>query len=146
MVCTFFGHRDVSYTVGQSLKETLIDLIENRNVDLFYVGNHGNFDLIARKVLEELKQKYFYINYFVVLAYLPKGKTTNITFDNSIFPENLENVHPKYAICKRNRWMIDKADYVVTYVKYNFGGAAQFKKIAENKGKTVINLAVKTND
>ena len=37
--------------------------------------------------------------------------------------------------------MIEQSDYVVTYVKYTVGGAAQFKEYAEKKGKIVINLA-----
>ena len=36
--------------------------------------------------------------------------------------------------------MIEKSDYVVTYVHHSFGGAAQFKEIAEKKGKIVINI------
>lgn len=42
---------------------------------------------------------------------------------------------PKFAISKRNRWMIEHSDIVVTYVKYHFGGAAQWKVLAEKKGK-----------
>ncbi len=37
--------------------------------------------------------------------------------------------------------MIEHSDYVITYVKYNVGGAARFKELAEKKKKTVINIA-----
>ncbi len=37
--------------------------------------------------------------------------------------------------------MIDKSNYVLTYVRHTIGGAAKFKEIAEKKGLFVINLA-----
>ena len=46
----------------------------------------------------------------------------------------------RFAISYRNKWMIEQSDYVVTYVNHSWGGAAQFKELAEKKGKTVIEL------
>ncbi len=142
-VCTFFGHRDTPKEIEPTLRSTLIDLIENKKIDLFYVGNQGGFDYIVRKNLESLKSVYPHIGYAIILAYLPNKKCEfdEIDYSNTIYPAGMENIPPKYAIIKRNRWMIDKADYVVTYVKYIIGGAAQFKELAEKKGKIVINLA-----
>jgi hypothetical protein len=37
--------------------------------------------------------------------------------------------------------MIKQSDVVVTYVTHNFGGAAQFKEMAEKQGKMVIELS-----
>lgn len=141
--CTFFGHRDVSQKIEPTLRTTLIELIENKNVDSFYVGNHGDFDLLVRKVLKSLKMYYPHINYAVVLAYMPykTGNFNDEDYSVTILPDGLENVPHKYSIIKRNRWMIDKSDYVVTYVVHSIGGAAQFKEIAEKKRKIVINLA-----
>ena len=48
-VCTFFGHRDTPKKIEPILKSTLIDLIENKKVDLFYIGNQGNFDYMVRR-------------------------------------------------------------------------------------------------
>ena len=58
-----------------------------------------------------------------------------------MFPDVLDNTPPKYAISKRNTWMVNRSDIVVVYVKYSFGGAARFRDMAVSKGKTVINLA-----
>ena len=124
MICTFFGHRDTPQEIELYLKPILIDLIENKNINTFYVGNQGNFDKIVRKTLHQLKTDYPYINYTIVLAYLsPKIDD----FTNTIFPEGLEQVPPKYAISKRNYWMIQNSDYVICYVKHKIGGAAHFK-------------------
>lgn len=143
MVCTFFGHRDTPQGVESMLKKALIDMIENKNVDLFYVGNQGRFDTMVRKNLMRLKEDYPHISYAVVLAYMPGEKDPNGDAEDfsTIYPDGLESTPPKFAINKRNRWMVEQSDYVVTYVKRTFGGAAQFKALAEKKGKYVINLA-----
>ena len=142
MTCTFFGHRDTPDEVVPKLKSALIDLIEKQGVDAFYVGNHGKFDFMVYKALKKLKENYPHIKYSVVLAYIPKRKSEYDTIDytDTVYPEGLENVPPKYAITKRNLWMINRADIVVTYVRSIVGGAAQFKEEAQKKGKQIIEL------
>lgn len=144
MVCTFFGHKNTPKEIEPTLWSTLTDLIENKQIDVFYVGNQGDFDNIVRVNLKKLQQIYPHIKYSVVLAYFPDNKSLNnkgFDYTDTIFPQGFENVYPKFAIDKRNRWMIEKADVVVTYVNSTIGGAAKYKSIAEKKGKTVINLA-----
>ncbi|MBQ7054464.1 MAG: hypothetical protein IJN97_04510 [Oscillospiraceae bacterium] len=52
-----------------------------------------------------------------------------------------EKSHPRYAIALRNEWMIKKAEYAITYIKYPIGGAYKYAEAMKRKGKTVINLA-----
>ena len=138
--CTFFGHRDCPETVKPYLREVLIDLITNKGVDTFYVGNQGRFDGIVRSVLRELAQEYPEIHYAVVLAYMPGKKNEYDDFSDTMLPEGIEAVHPHYAISWRNRWMLQRSDYVVTYITHPWGGAAKFAEKAKREGKTVINL------
>ena len=138
MNCTFFGHRDVPREKDPIIKSTLIDLIENKNVDTFYVGNNGNFDSMVCSVLSELSDKYP-IKFYIVFSYVPKRKTENSEL--TILPEGIETVPPRFAISYRNKWMIEQSDYVVTCVSRSWGGAAQFKELAEKKGKSLINIA-----
>ena len=77
MVCTFFGHRDAPQTIRSSLKLVLSDLIENKNVNMFYVGNNGSFDSMVRGLLREFKKTHN-INYYVALAYIPQKRTVII--------------------------------------------------------------------
>ena len=140
MICTFFGHKDTPKEIEPTLKSTLIDLIENKNVTVFYVGNNGNFDTMVRCQLEELSQTYP-ITYSVVLAYLPTKKSEYDDHTNFILPEGIETAPKRFAISYRNKWMVGQADIVVTYVTHSFGGAAQFKALAERQGKTVIELS-----
>ncbi len=39
--CTFFGHHDCSYSINPKLRKALIDLIENHDVAMFYVGQQA---------------------------------------------------------------------------------------------------------
>ena len=140
-ICTFFGHRECPDSIKTKLREVLIDLITNHNVDSFYVGNQGRFDAIVRGVLQELKKEYPQINYAVVLAYMPGKQTEHNNNSDTMLPEGIESVHPRYAISWRNKWMIKQSDYVVTYITHFWGGAAQFAEMAKHLMKTVINLA-----
>ena len=129
--CTFFGHSQCP-----DLRSELRDAVmrpASDGVDMFYVGDNGRFDAQVRSVLSELG-----LRYGVVLAYLPKGAGAD--FGDTMFPEGLELVHPRYAIERRNRWMLEHSDYVVTYVRYSWGGAAKFAALAERQGKRMIRL------
>ena len=129
--CTFFGHSQCP-DLRSELRDAVMRLAGD-GVDMFYVGDNGRFDAQARSVLSELG-----LRYGVVLAYLPKG--TGADFGDTMFPEGLELVHPPDAIDRRNRWMLERSDYVVTYVHHSWGGAAKFAALAERQGKRMIRL------
>ena len=139
-VCTFFGHRECSDSIKTKLREVLIDLITNHNVDMFYVGNQGQFDAIVRGALRELKEEYPQINYAVVLAYIPGKQTEYDDYSDTMLPEGIESVHPRYAISWRNNWMLKQSDYVVTYITHSYGGAVQYAKKAGFWKKTIVSL------
>lgn len=145
--CTFFGHRDCPSSIKSKLRKVLIDLIESHAVDMFYVGQQGSFDSMVRSVLKELVSLYPHINYAVVLERMtPKRDEFDIRdYSNTMLPEGIETVHPRFAISWRNKWMIKQSDYVVTYVTHSWGGAAQFAELAEKQKKTVINVTVKAD-
>lgn len=139
--CTFFGHRDCPDAVKEKLRESMTELIENHQVDLFYVGHQGRFDSMARAVLRELKKKYPQMDYAVVLAHFPEGKKESDIVSDTIVPEGLEFVHPRYAISWRNEWMLKRSDYVITYITHDWGGANRYAQKAIRQRKSVINLA-----
>ena len=141
-VCTFFGHSYCPETVKPRLRETLVNLIETQGVDVFYVGNHGDFDRMTRSLLRELSAQYPHIRYAVVLAYVPQKRDEfdQRDWSDTMLPEGIERVPPRFAISWRNRWMLDHADIVVTYITHSWGGAAQFAELAEKKGKRMVKL------
>lgn len=138
--CTFFGHRDCPDEIKSKLRTILVDLIKNRDVNMFYVGNQGQFDAIVRSVLRELKEEYPQINYAVVLAYIPGGQTKYEDYSDTMLPEGVETVHPRYAISWRNNWMLRQSDYVVTYITHSWGGAAQYADKAKYQKRIIINV------
>ncbi len=138
MVCAFFGHRDTPSKIQDKLKETVLKLIEKRNVTEFYVGNNGSFDSMALSVLTELSEIYPQIKYNVVYAYIPAE--SKVDFIHSIYPEGIEKVPKRFAIDYRNRWIVGQTDIVVAYIRVPWGGTAKFVEMAEKKGKEVINL------
>lgn len=138
--CTFFGHRDCPETILPKLREALKDLIEKHGVDLFYIGNQGRFDALVRAELRKLNEEYPHVQYAVVLAYLPGKASKYGDYSDTMLPEGIEVVHPRYAISWRNNWMLQQSDYVVAYVTHSWGGAAQFLKAAEKKGIHITNL------
>ena len=137
MTCTFFGHKDTPAFVKDKLREVIINQIEICGVDMFYVGNHGNFDRMVFEILKEMKEIYPNIDYRIVLAYLPKNENN---LKNTEFPEGIETVPKRFAIDFRNRWMINHADSVIAYISHDWGSAAKFVKLAEHKKLCVINL------
>ena len=139
-VCTFFGHRDSPHSIEPKLREVLVDLITNHDVDTFYVGNHGQFDALVRHSLRELKKEYPKITYAVVLAYMPGKLKEYEDYSDTMLPEGIETVHPRYAISWRNNWMLKQSNYVVTYVTHSWGGAAKFAKKAITLKKNVLSL------
>ena len=142
--CTFFGHRDCPSSIKPKLREVLIDLIENHAVDMIYVGQQGAYDAIMRSVLKELVSvsipPYQLRRRFG--THIPKRDEFDTRdYSDTMVPEGIETIHPRFAISWRNKCMLKQSDYVVTYITHSWGGAALFAEKAEQQKKTVINLA-----
>lgn len=101
--------------------------------DIFYFGGYGAFDSLAAAVLRELKKTYRHIQIVLVLAYL--NRNVNATgYDSTLYPE-LENVPPRFAISRRNKWMVEMADVVVAYVTHDWGGAQRHWRVPKEREK-----------
>lgn len=140
VACTFFGHRDCPDDLRPLLKNVILDLIATHGVDMFYVGHQGGFDRLVQGVLREISQEYPQAHYAVVLASVPSEGFAPGDASETMLPEGIELVHPRYAISWRNNWMLQQSDFVVAYVAHSWGGAAQYVQKATRSGKTVINL------
>ena len=138
-VCTFFGHRDCPENIREKLRAAIVTLI-GEGVDTFYVGNQGQFDGMVRSVLRQLSKEYPHIRYAVVLAYLPTERREFEDHCDTMYPEGLENVPPRFAIAHRNKWMIRVSDYCICFIRHSWGGAYQFVQQAMGNGKRIIHL------
>ncbi|MBQ9801465.1 MAG: hypothetical protein IJW51_00110 [Clostridia bacterium] len=141
MTVTFFGHRDTPRSILLDLYSVLEYLILNEDAKLFLVGNQGEFDKTVLFALTKLKKIYSHICCQIVFAYMP-NRNLNLPRDiDTVFPLQAANSLPRFAIEKRNIWMLNESDLVITYVARSHGGAAHFKKRALSQGKRVIELA-----
>lgn len=125
------------------LLDTVERLIVDQGADEFYVGCDGNFDRMAARALFQMQQKHA-IAFAVVQSRLPTARDALYHPEwgmyPTILPEAVELGPPRFAIDRRNRWLLDRADCVVTYVLRGTGGAAKYMALAERRGKTVLNL------
>ena len=139
-ICTFIGHRNCPETIIPVLYETIESLIQNKGITKFYVGTNGDFDRIVYALLCEIESRYN-IEVYVVLAYLKQMKEYR-QYDQSktLFPDVLTKTPPQFAINRRNQYMIDKAQYVITYMNNTFSNTYSVVDRAIKKGITVINV------
>ena len=135
--CTFFGHGNCPDSVAPHIRGVIRYLVKDHAVTMFYVGNNGHYDALVRQSLREFKLAYPQVGYAVVLAYMPKEKKEYdfTDYSDTMFPEGIETVHPRFAISWRNKWMLKQSQYVVTYITHSWGGAAQFAEMAEKQKK-----------
>lgn len=117
-------------------------LIDSEGITDFLVGNQGHFDSMVLSVLRKLKDEYPQISYRVILAYLPTSKDDLASLEpmETMYPEGLETAPKRFAISKRNDWMLSQSDFVICYVWHHFGGASQFVEKAKRQNKTVISI------
>ena len=97
----------------------------------------GGFDAYAASLVRELKRRYPAIHSTQVLPYLDRTVDT-AKYDGTLYPP-LEKVPRRYAISRRNEYMVNEADIVVAYVTRDWGGAATTLAYARRKKKEIIN-------
>ena len=135
--CTFLGHREC-YGLSDKVLYGAVEALIGQGVKTFYVGHQGGFDSMAYGCLKRLQKKYTQIRICVVLAYIPANKETYFDMSDTMYPE-IEG-HPKFAIERRNRWMLENSQCCICYITHTWGGAYKFVCMAKRRGLTVINL------
>ena len=138
MTVTFCGHKDTCDPDGAIqlwLTQTVEDLI-GRGADLFYLGGYGRFDSMAASVVREQKKSHPHIQAILVLPYLDR-KVDAEGYDGTTYPP-LENVPQRFAISKRNEWMVNESDVLVAYVLYEWGGAVKTLEYARRRKKEIV--------
>lgn len=121
--------------MAQWLHQVCSDLIQ-QGADEFFLGGYGHFDFLCASVLREMKKDHPHIRLVLVLPYLNSSMLTE-GYDETVYPP-LESVPKRFAIVRRNEWMIRESDIVVAYVIRGFGGAARTLDYARRKKKTII--------
>lgn len=141
---TFAGHRviDDARRVESDLYDVLSEIVREHEFTEFYVGDNGEFDILATSVIRRVRKVQGEEKCALCLV-LPYARADLIErqFDSVIIPPRLHGAHPKAAIGERNRWMVENCDLIICYVKRK-GGAERTMRYAEKSGKIeVVNLA-----
>ena len=148
MIISFAGHSIInsSKMLKEAVKEQIRNNISDTEKVIFYLGGYGDFDEICAYACKELRQEYTNMETVYVTPYLSLSAQEKIKemqkcglYDITIYPP-IENVPKKFAILRRNKWMIENSDLVITYVKHTYGGAYKSLKIAKQKKKKTINI------
>ena len=151
-VCSFTGHRDIPFGEKQTLKcrlkETLVKLIEEKDVRLFIAGGALGFDTMAAETVIELRGNYPEIKLRLALPcddQTKRWKENDVLLYKHIMEKADDVVYTSHvytAGCMhiRNRYMIDNSDFCVAYMTKETGGTAYTVNYAVKKGKKVINL------
>lgn len=143
---TFAGHREIDHfhEVEDKLYEIVCDLIRTNEYVEFYVGNNGEFDIMATSAVRRARRSMGDHNSALNLV-LPYPKTDmeymENSFDTIIIPDKLHGVHPKNAITARNQWMVQNSNLLICYVTRATGGAARTLKEARKNDVSVRNIA-----
>ena len=137
MKITFCGHKDVAdrEAVEGWLFSVCSELIV-QGADEFYLGGYGGFDHMCAAVLRKMKDANPHIRLVLVLPYLNSSILTD-GYDETVYPP-LESVPRRFAISRRNEWMVMESDAVVAYVTHGWGGAAKTLEYARRKKKRIL--------
>ena len=143
MTITFCGHSQTSNQdkISNWLDTILPSLIEG-GATIFYLGGYGDFDRLAAAAVRRQKDTYPHIESVLVLPYLNR-KFDDTAYDSTTYPP-LEKMPPRYAIVKRNQWMVSESDVVISGVIHSWGGAAKTLNFARNKGKVIFQYPCQT--
>lgn len=145
-ICCGFGHRRITdRELADKLYETICALIKYEGVCEFIAGGMGDFDTYYCEAVRKVKREYRNINLTLVEPYFSNKLNRDkayyeLYYDGIIIPEEILGCYPKAAIKKRNLWMIDRSDFVISYVRNDKGGAYTAQKYAKMKNKTIIFL------
>ncbi len=143
LICCGFGHRDLFCDISAELRKTVEYLVTQKGVDTFYTGGMGEFDEEFANAVCEAKVKYKHIRIILIKPYFSNELNLNkeyyeARYDEVIIFEENDRLHPKAAIGKRNRYMIDNSSFIIGCIHRDFGGAYTALKYAERQGKMVI--------
>ena len=141
-----FGHRDYygHRILDDRLYPLLKDLLRTKPFVEIYIGRNGEFDIYAATVVKHVQDAMGKDNseFICVLPYPEKDmEYYEKYYDNVMIPECIYGTHPKGAIAKRNKWMVEHSELVICYVEREEGGAYTAMRYAKRIGKKVINLA-----
>ncbi|MGI5884863.1 MAG: hypothetical protein ACOX83_07865 [Candidatus Spyradocola sp.] len=140
----FFGHRVVSDPEqAAAWLERVVAALYGRGARQFFLGGYGAFDALAARAVLAERGRHPDVSAVLVKPYLLGGPAPFPGME-TLYPP-LEGVPPRYAIARRNQWMVENADVVVVYVQRGFGGAAAALRFARQRRKEILSFFPKND-
>ncbi len=146
MIITFCGHS--SFQKNSEYERMILRFLKEKIGDGhadFYLGGYGLFDDFAYECCREYKKINPCVGLYLITPYITIEYQKNHLelqrerYDGIIYPE-IEAKPLRFAISYRNKWMVEKADYIVSYVNHSWGGAYKMYAYAKRIGKRVFNI------
>lgn len=146
MIVSFCGH--ARFVRTEEYEQRVLAFLEEKVGDTFtefYLGGYGGFDGFAYECCKKYKATHKNVSLVFVTPYMTIEYQRNHledkkrSYDSIIYPE-IEDKPLKYAILYRNRWMIERADYIVCGISHSWGGAYKAYQHAKRKKKTIFNV------
>ena len=136
MIVTFCGHSKI-YPSGDYAKwlDIILPSLIEGGAATFYLGGYGAFDSLAAAAVRRQKAVYPHIMSILVLAYLNRETDVSL-YDGTTYPP-LENVPPRYAIVRRNEWMVRELWTTRGADRRSFSSIRFRQKKSERQGRTL---------
>lgn len=149
--CAFTGHRDIDQSEYEKLATAIYGVVGQlyqEGFRTFYCGGALGFDTVAAVTLLNIKQLYPDLR-LVVAQPCPEQSERWTPSSKALYDRILQRadevvtIAPAYTkgcMLERNRYMVDRSELLVAYVKRESGGSAYTLRYAKKKGVRVINL------
>lgn len=136
-ICFFIGHREAAEEVLPALAEAVERHIIEYGVTEFVVGQYGNFDRLAAKVVKAAKKRHPMVTLTLLLPYHPYDRPAPVPegFDRTYYPPGMETVPKRAAIVRANRYMVDNSTYLIACVWHPASNARNLLEYAQTRAR-----------
>lgn len=147
--CCFTGHRTMDAAeqelILSILTEQITELIK-KGVTVFRNGGALGFDIFAALCVLSLKYEYPDIKLYIDAPHRAQAihwdKDDKRVYEYILSrADKVTYVSDHYSsgcMLKRNRYMVDRSEYVIAYIRKQHGGSYYTARYAEKKGRQVI--------
>ena len=146
-IISLFGHREISNLDGieRSFRFYMNEILDRHTYITFFVGRNGEFDEHIASCIKRLQKRVGEerIHLTLVAPYPPAHlEDYERYYDEIIIPPSLQKSHPKSAITKRNKLMIENSDLINAVTKILYPDVARKYQTTSSRVERAIRHAI----